>query len=85
MHQEKELIDALDGSRVRTPEPCLICRSTEAVLRRRYVRTELELFCDRCETWLGVRVTAADLQKRQPPTAPASLSLTSPPRWVNGG
>ena len=82
MHVSVEkLISTLDGTRVCMRTPCWICQSTEAVLRKRYVKTELELFCDRCETWRGTRITFADLQRncRQPLVALAAHpNLISP-------
>jgi hypothetical protein len=56
----QKLLKTMAGRRV-TGVYCPCCHGDEAVLRQRWCKDELELFCDRCETWIGERITIADL------------------------
>jgi hypothetical protein len=58
----KDILDRFNGKRVETTFRCSGCGCWDGVLRRHYCRDELELFCDRCETWHGVTVTRDDVR-----------------------
>jgi hypothetical protein len=59
--QPARLLKTLEGRRV-SDVHCYCCGGQTAVLRQRWCKDELELFCDRCETWSGRRVTVADVE-----------------------
>jgi hypothetical protein len=60
--QLARLLKTLEGKRV-SDVHCYCCGGQTAVLRQRWCKDELELFCDRCETWSGQRITTADVEK----------------------
>jgi len=55
------LLKTLEGKRI-SGVRCYCCGGDSAVLRQRWCKDELELFCDRCESWTGERITVADLE-----------------------
>lgn len=57
----EQLLKTLEGKRVHDVH-CYCCGGDSAVLRQRYCKDELELFCDRCETWAGRCITIADAE-----------------------
>src|SRR5262249_12970862 len=58
----EQLLKTLEGRRVSGHGVhCYCCGGDSAVLRQRWCKDELELFCDSCETWMGRRVTTAHL------------------------
>jgi hypothetical protein len=59
--QPAELFKTFNGKRVGDVH-CYCCGGQTAVLRQRWCKDELELFCDRCETWAGRRITVADVE-----------------------
>jgi hypothetical protein len=61
MTKLRELLMTLEGRRVEG-EQCYCCGSQEFVLRQRWCKDELEMFCDRCECWTGLRITTADVE-----------------------
>ena len=61
--QLEALFRTLEGRRVSGPSVhCYCCDGDQAVLRQRWCKDELELFCDRCEVWTGRCITVADLE-----------------------
>jgi hypothetical protein len=53
----------LEGRRVGTVYlACVSCGGREGILRRHHCQDELELYCDWCEAWTGIRVTKAEVQ-----------------------
>jgi len=60
--QLARLLKTLEGKRVSGVD-CYCCGGHQAVLRQRWCKDELELFCDRCETWAGRCITTADVEK----------------------
>jgi hypothetical protein len=58
----KDILDRWNGRRIGTRIRCCGCGGYDGVLRRRFCRDELELFCDRCETWQGIIVTRNDVR-----------------------
>jgi hypothetical protein len=57
----REFLKTLEGRRV-SGYRCYCCGSHEPVLRQRWCKDELEMFCDSCECWTGRRITTADLE-----------------------
>ena len=61
--QPEKLLKTLEGRRISGHGVhCYCCGGQQAVLRQRWCKDELELFCDRCETWIGECITVADLE-----------------------
>jgi hypothetical protein len=59
--QLETLFGTLEGRRV-SGIRCYCCDGDQAILRRRWCKDELQLFCDRCEVWSDRRITVADLE-----------------------
>jgi hypothetical protein len=57
-----DALEDWEGRRVETRLRCRTCDGYDGVLRHRYCKDELELFCDRREIWLGITVTRAEVR-----------------------
>jgi hypothetical protein len=62
----------LEGTRVETRlTACTNCGARDGVLRRHHCKDELELYCDWCERWTGMRIRREDLLPQVEPANPA--------------
>jgi hypothetical protein len=77
MKQLSRTLQALEGRRVELDTPCVYCWARQGVLLFHCARDELELYCDGCERWRGVRLTDADVKAWTAQTAWPSQRLLS--------
>ena len=63
MPTAKQLWREMEGKRITAQfRVCLYCDGRDGILRQHHCRDELELYCDWCERWTGLRMTYQQVQ-----------------------